>query len=667
MTAEATDNSKARQLVYTVKDRCRVCYTCVRECPVKAIRIVNGQAQIIPERCIACGNCTRVCSQGAKAYLRAVDEVAAMLDTDRAVACCLAPSFPAEFQEIMDSRILVGMLRQLGFRYVVEVAFGADLVAAEYKKLLNGKQSKHYINSDCPAIVNYVRYYFPKLIDSLVPVVSPMIATARVIRKQYGNDIRIVFVGPCIAKKNEVGEVDQVLTFVELRELLTRKKIKPAKVTPSGFDPPIGGKGALFPISRGLFRNIDIDGIEKEDKIIVAEGQEDFKELISEFDKGLLGSSHLELLCCRGCIMGPGMSPNGLRYARRANINDYNRRKMRNFDTQEWKENLQALSDLDLRQKFQKAEKMINMPNEDQIKQVLHSMNKYSDDDYLNCGACGYSTCREHAVAIVQGLAENEMCLPYTIDMLHNSINDLNHSNRELADAKEALKQTEKLASMGQLSAGIAHELNNPLGVITMYSNLLLDELADDNPSRKDIELIVEQAERCRKIVGGLLNFARKNQVRLVETNIEKFTQRSIESVIKPETVSIIFNSYMKNQYAMIDTDQMMQVLTNLEKNAVEAMPDGGTLTVELSDTADEITIKVKDTGIGIPEENMDKMFTPFFTTKERGKGTGLGLSLVYGIVKMHRGKIAITSNTSDNQGQKGTEITITLPRNILN
>ena len=153
------------------------------------------------------------------------------------------------------------------------------------------------------------------------------------------------------------------------------------------------------------------------------------------------------------------------------------------------------------------------------MKRFFRRWEKNTEKDHLNCGACGYDTCVEHAIAITEGLAETEMCLPYAIEKLHHSIDELNLSNEKLASTQMALKQSEKLASMGQLSAGIAHELNNPLGVITMYSNILKDEAPQDDPIQEDLELIVEQANRCKKIVSGLLNFARKNQVKLSETD----------------------------------------------------------------------------------------------------------------------------------------------------
>jgi signal transduction histidine kinase len=177
------------------------------------------------------------------------------------------------------------------------------------------------------------------------------------------------------------------------------------------------------------------------------------------------------------------------------------------------------------------------------------------------------------------------------------------------------------------------------------------------------LELIAEQANRCKNIVGGLLNFARKNQVRYTETDILAFVRHSTESVIVPENITIDIVSKLTDNFVMIDTDQMMQVLTNLEKNAVEAMPEGGKITIVLNGNDDEIKIDVSDTGIGISPENMDKIFTPFFTTKKPGKGTGLGLPLIYGIVKMHKGNIHVKSNQDPYNGPLGTTFKISIPR----
>lgn len=656
-------NCQARkQLVYTVKDRCRVCFTCVRECPVKAIRINNGQAEVLNERCIACGNCVRVCSQGAKIYLDSTCDAEGLIRSPHRVAACLAPSFPAEFTEIADHTLLVGMIRQLGFDLVVEVGFGADMVSLEYNKFFDDPGSRTVISSDCPSVVYYIEHYHPDLVPSLAPVASPMVATARIVRKEYGEETRVVFIGPCIAKKAESTEVDVVLTYAELRELFRRNGISQAEALPGEFDPPRAGKGAVYPVSRGMLQTVNNSDDIFHGNVVVAEGSENYKEAIREYECGTL-RHHLELLSCEGCIMGPGMSKSTQKYSRRSQISNYAKKKLDQHSHLEWQANVERLAGMDLSEHFYPRDRRIPLPSAKEIDQVLLAMGKARPEDHLNCGACGYPSCSEHAIAIIEGLAESEMCLPYTIEKLHHSVKELNLSNEKLASARQALKQTEKLASMGQLSAGIAHELNNPLGVITMYANILLDECGPEDPVRKDLELIVEQTNRCKNIVGGLLNFARKNQVRKSETNVDSFCRKSLQSVIIGSNITVRVRSAMIDPMAMIDQDQFMQVLTNLEKNAVEAMPRGGVLTIALKDSPDEVQITISDTGTGISPENLEKVFTPFFTTKELGKGTGLGLPLVYGIVKMHKGRITVESNTIPEKGPLGTSFRITIPR----
>lgn len=662
--------TRKKHLVSTIKERCRVCYTCVRECPAKAIKISNGQADIIPERCIGCGNCVKVCSQNAKVFRKEIDEVRLMISGKQPCAAIIAPSFPAEFSEIKNHRLLVSLIRNLGFTYVAEVAFGADLVAEEYKKLMQAGNYPPVISSDCPAIVSYIEHYHPDLVDSLAHVVSPMVAMSKAMRKRYGDDLKIVFIGPCIAKKDESELIDAALTFRELREMLTQAGIRPADVTPTEFDPPLGGKGAIFPVSRGLLNTVGVKEDIFERNVIVAEGRINFQEAIKEFESGQIAQEHLELLCCEGCIMGPGMSPypffsaSSRRYRKQASVSDYVINKLENLDIRQWEKDIEEFGSLDLFREFKKKDIRVAKPAEEEINEVLHKMGKFEPKDHLDCGACGYDSCRDHAIAIIRGLAEHEMCLPYAIEKLHNYVRELNISNEKLANTQEALKQSEKLAGLGQLSAGIAHELNNPLGVITMYSNILKDESAADNPIRPDLELIVENAERCKKIVGGLLNFARKNQVNFSEIDFNKLLEHSVSSVILPGNIVKTLDSQIKNPKASVDYDQLAQVFTNLLKNAVEAMPpEGGRIQIRALDSTDEFTVYIIDTGSGISKENMGKLFTPFFTTKAIGKGTGLGLPIIYGIVKMHKGSITVKSNADPEKGPTGTTFTITIPR----
>ena len=266
-------------------------------------------------------------------------------------------------------------------------------------------------------------------------------------------------------------------------------------------------------------------------------------------------------------------------------------------------------------------------------------------------------------MAILRGLAEDEMCLPYTIERLKKTVQKLDLSNTKLASTQQALVQAEKLASMGQLAAGIAHEVNNPLGVVLLYAHLLLESCAEDSPQSKDLSMVVEQADRCKKIVSGLLNFARQNKVVLLPTKIADLVESSLRSVVAPAGIEVVVEHQDPAALADLDADQIRQVLTNLLTNAMAAMPAGGRLTVRTAFSDEQVLFAVGDTGVGIPKENIKRVFEPFFTTKQMGRGTGLGLAVSYGIVKMHRGNIRLKSNADAAAGPTGTTFTVTLPR----
>jgi len=230
-----------------------------------------------------------------------------------------------------------------------------------------------------------------------------------------------------------------------------------------------------------------------------------------------------------------------------------------------------------------------------------------------------------------------------------------------LCRTQQALISKEKLASMGQLAAGVAHELNNPLGTIMLFADALLRELPPDSPHRSDMEMILKEANRAKKIVADLLNFARQQEVLAQDTDLHALLDQSIESVRHQPTfaeVEIIRRYDPLASTIQADPAQLHQVFVNLLNNAAEAITGPGTITVTTrAINNDCIEISIADTGCGIPEEHMDKIFTPFFTTKPPGMGTGLGLSIVYGIVKMHRGQITVQSKVG-----KGTTFTVMLP-----
>ena len=656
-------------LVSTIKERCRVCYTCVRECPAKAIRIEDGQAEVIAEKCIGCGNCVRICSQKAKKVQSARETVVRLLSSGRKVSACIAPSFPAEFVDI-DYRTLVGMVRALGFDLVHEVAFGADLVADRYRRMLDAEPSTRHIAVNCPAVVEFICRYYPNLVKYLSPIVSPMLATSRAVKALCGADLKMVFIGPCIAKKAEKDpyrddhEIDAVLTFIELRELFAEKGIHEANVEPSEFDPPHSRNGSLFPVSRGMLQVAHISDDLLPGKSLAADGRNNFMEAIREFESGALNVKLLEVLCCNGCIMGPGMSSDLPLFSRRAQVIQYAHQRLPMVSPDKWKAHMAGLNDLDLSRGFLPNAQCLPIPTEAEIQKIFNRMGKFSAEDELNCGACGYDTCREHAVAIHRGSAETEMCLPYNIDQLHRALNELAVSNEALAKVQEALVQSEKLASMGQLAAGIAHEINNPLGIVLMYAHLVLAESDKTLQQYDDLKMIVDQTERCKKIVTGLLNFSRQNKVFCKPTHMGHLVDQVVKLMRPPNAICLTVNNRLKDPMATIDADQVTQVLNNLLTNAVEAILGTGTVVLSVhDDSPGQVTLSVADTGSGIPLEFVPKIFDPFFTTKKLGKGTGLGLAVAYGIVKMHRGDITVTSNADPAGGVTGTTFTVTLPR----
>ncbi len=653
-------------VVHTVPERCRMCYTCVRECPAKAIRIVEGQARVIHERCIGCGNCVRICSQKAKQVADSIPQVRKLLKDSAPVAAILAPSFPAEFTDFSPG-MLAGMLRKLGFKWVNEVAFGADMVADRYRKLIDDS-GKPYIATTCPAVVAYVEKYFPSLIKNLAPIASPMIATARVLKKLHGKNIHVVFIGPCVAKKSESmdvklnREIDAVLTFAELREMFNESKIRLEDAESSDFDPPCSHTGMLFPIPGGMLQTARISENLLENRVVSTEGK-NFAVAIEEFASGDLKTQLLEVLACNGCINGAGMSSKTTIFKRRTNVAEYAKQALTSREYSKKEYDISSFDDVDLSRRYSNRDQRRKPPGDNDIVALMQRMGKISPDDELNCGACGYDTCREHAIAIYEGFAESEMCLPYTIDKLNITIDQLAHSNQDLAAMQDALMQSERLASMGQLAAGIAHEVNNPLGIVLMYAHLLLDQLDEKSKLRGDAIMIAEQADRCRKIVAGLLHFARQHKVLREPVDIRNVVERSCKLVVKPENIALEIENNMKNPVAEIDADQVLQVFVNLVSNAYAAMPAGGKLKIVTSDTDNRVTISFSDNGTGIPLEYRNKIFEPFFTTKQIGSGSGLGLAISYGIIKMHRGNIKVESNDDPGTGPTGTVFFVEMPR----
>lgn len=651
-------------IVTTIKAKCRRCYTCIRNCPAKAIRVVEGQAQVMADRCIACGNCVRVCAQHAKEVESGIETVEELLSNGDQVVACLAPSFPAAFYSASPGQ-LVAALKKLGFTQVMEVAFGAELVSRQYAELLERDGSRRIISTPCPALIEYVEKYEPSLIPHLARIVSPMIALGRVI-KHNSPDSKVVFIGPCVAKKAEIkdenvaGVVEAVLTYGELRNMLASRDVHIGELDEEPFDGPFPGVGRVFPVSGGLLKTAARRADILENEILVTEGKENCMQVLRELAEGTLEAKFLDLLFCEGCIDGPIMESDLSVFARKEIVANFAKRRLEDQDPQAVERALEECAGIDLSRGFTDHGIVAPVPTEEALRSILRQVNKFTKEDELNCGACGYPTCRDKAVAVYRGLAEVQMCLPYLIEQLQQNLRELELLHRELQDTQEQLIQSEKLASMGQLAAGVAHELNNPLGIILLYGHLLLKEINSDDPKWADLSTIIDETTRCKTIVSGLLDFARQRQLTIEATDIHSLLEECLSRMEKQPAFAKaeIVRQFGPLPQMAVDAQQLRQVFLNIICNAAEAMPDGGTLTVKtgLDPLGKHVAVSITDTGCGIPEEDRVKLFTPFFTTKKRGKGTGLGLAIAYGIVKMHRGSIDVQSEVG-----KGTTFTVTL------
>jgi len=638
--------------VYTVGEICKKCYSCVRSCPTKALLVRGGQADIIEDFCISCGYCVNVCSQGAKRVVSSLPAVREILAGPGAKYALLAPSFPAAFLDLPPER-LVGALHAAGFDGVYEVAFGADLVAQEYARRFHELQERgsedFLISTPCPAVVQYVEKVLPELAPHLAGIASPMEAMARVVRQKLcgqeeSERARLVFIGPCVAKKVEAwrsGEVDAVLTFSELAELFADARIEPPAARPADFRPPHANLGRIYPVTGGLLKAAAIDADILESPVYVVEGAERVMDILRVLSQRVRTGQQVnyrlfDLLFCEGCIGGPVMVNDLTFFERKKYVVRYMEGRPIMRDVEEWAEQHRDYLSVDLAAAFHPVIREEVAAPEEEIRRILALTGKNSPSDELNCGACGYASCRDKALAVFRGKAEVEMCLPYLIARVEKAMNDLTANQARLI-------QAEKLASMGQMAAGIAHEINNPLGVVLMYSHLLKEELADASRPQEDVDRIIAEAERTRGIVRGTLNFAREEKVDRAPTDINALLRKSAEGIL-PTSPEGKFRVEFRLDPALgspqVDGGQLRQVFDNLLKNAVEAMPDGGVIRVATEEGEGEFTVTVSDTGAGIPEENLPKMFSPFFTTKKVGKGTGLGLSVCYGIVKMHGGTI---------------------------
>ncbi len=412
------------------RNNCKNCYKCIRNCPVKSIKFSGDQASVVKNECILCGQCYVVCPQNAKEIVSDLEKTRVLLQQNDKVIVSLAPSFIANYNGA-DITAMQFALKELGFYDVEETAIGAALVKAEYEDYIDHVKPRIMITSACHSVNLLIQKYYPNLLPLLAPIISPMQAHALDIKRRHP-DAKVVFIGPCIAKKDEAdyyeGYVDAVLTYEELSKWLELKDITLAinEKSPNGF------RSRFFPTTGGIIKSLSRRN--EDYHYIAVDGVENCMNVLGDIARGNLNNCVIEMSSCVGsCINGPIMEKHHktplrdylevIKYGGKADIE------------------IVRLDKASYKKDFAKIKKKNEYPSEGEIADIMKQMGKTSASDELNCGSCGYNTCREKAVAVFQGKANLSMCLPFLKEKAENFYhNILNHTPSGIVILNENLE-----------------------------------------------------------------------------------------------------------------------------------------------------------------------------------------------------------------------------------
>lgn len=565
------------QPVFTEINNCQDCYKCIRECPVKAIKIESDRASIVKELCIFCGRCTLICPSGAKKVRDDVSRVKRMLRRNRPVYISLAPSFVSEFSDF-STTALIAALRKLGFAGVSETALGAEMVTSATSAFLDDSPAGVYISTACPSAVDYIRKYKPELTKCLVGLQSPLMAHAGMLRRWFGDDIRVVFIGPCVAKKTEsddfISLIDAALTFNDLRHWFEEEGMIPELISPSDADcfvPVRAADGALYPLDGGMVGTLRRASESKGVNYMHISGIANIKSSLAGLDATKAESKvFIELLVCEGgCINGPGTSSKMGTIVKNLKVDQY-RNAFSNSGSMAI-----AVSDLpDINSKYciVKQPRSVKQWAEDDILEALKTAGKTSKDDELNCGGCGYNSCRDFAIAMLNDMAERQMCvsymrrvasdkasvllqrMPYGVVLVDDRLHII-ESNRIFADliGNDA-------ALLWDVKPGLqGADISKMVGFHKVFSNVLAsgNDLIDRNIEDKGrpFNLSVFTIQRHRIICGIIQDLHHPGL-------IQDDTMRRIKQVVRENMATVQKVAYLLGENAA-RTEAMLNAVVN--------------------------------------------------------------------------------------------------------
>ncbi len=563
---------------------CKNCYKCIRSCPVNAIAFKNDQAEIIHDECTLCGNCLKVCPQNAKSVNSEIEKVKKFISKKEKVYVSLAPSFVSAFD--YDDKWLYCALKKLGFTHVEGTANGAYQVSRQYEKLLYKKEMKNIITSCCSSIIFLIEKHYPELINMLAPVVSPMIAHAKMLRETYGQRIKVVFIGPCISKKEEYNDlqnenqIDAVITFDELDRWFEEDGIyQDSDITEEirNFD----NITRIYPVPGGILKTIDRNA-KKNYRSISVDGFERCIDILQSILEGNIENYFIEMSSCAGgCIAGPCMKHvHGGFLTSRERLINYAKKSASNQNDSTG--SLMSATKIDFSKTFIDRSKKTDQPSEAVIQGILNSIGKFSDDKELNCGACGYPSCREKAIAVYRGKAQVHMCLPYMRERAESISNIIiNYTpyaifaldkNLQIQEVNKSAKNMFKLGATDVEGMHIQEILQCDLFERVLDSG---ENIYDEKYDYSDFNLIVKQS---------IINVSKHNTLIVIINDItdeEKQRQKIFES--RSQNIDIA-QKVMEKQMRVAQeiasllgetTAETKVALTKLKKSIMSEMGEG--------------------------------------------------------------------------------------------
>ena len=519
------------------KSNCKNCYKCIRHCPVKAIRFSGNQAHIIGNECILCGHCFVVCPQNAKEIVDGREKVRVLLQSGSPVIVSLAPSFIANYEDIGINSMRQA-LKQLGFYDVEETAVGATMVKKEYERMLREEERDIIITSCCHSVNLLIQKQFPQCLEYLADVMSPMQAHCADIKRRIPN-AKTVFIGPCVAKKDEAeyyeGIVDAVLTFEELTKWLKDENIELAKE----IDDTNESRARFFPTTGGVLKTMT----EKlpDYTYLAIDGVENCIAALKDIESGKIHKCFIEMSSCVGsCIGGPVME----KYHSTSPIKDYvtinNYAGERDF-------NVDEASSMNLKKHFTAIERKLQTPTENEIMAVLRQMGKFKAADELNCGSCGYNTCREKAVAIIQGKAEISMCLPFLKDkaesfsdtIVENTPNGLIvlNENLEVQQINNAARKIMNIREASDVLGESVIRILDPTPFVQVRDSgiKVRDQRTYLAEYKKYIEQTVVYDSESRMLIGIMRDITAEESDREKKARLNKHTVEVADTVVEKQ------------------------------------------------------------------------------------------------------------------------------------